>query len=505
MKSRKKTSTLLLIALISFGLQSCEKEYVSELPTLTIQDMTFDVDGGIKEQVFTDHDLSNYAVTSSANDWCRAQIDVKQSRLLVNVDENGSYDTRTATLTIKDFKDGVSTRSLTVTQDNKKGIEIDETIYNVPMEGGKVSVVIKRNVDFQVEIPQAATSWISLVQNATTRGLEPKTLTFAVAKNYSGAAREAIINVVNEKEDLSVSFLIHQSFEAIFDYSPKSMEFDELGGTQDVDVTANFSLISYSTDYWLGVKQENIDETHFKYHLTAAKFDQKMEKRTAEFLMQNTSVGKSATVKITQYRTLYIKKSEMTVEVGSKIALVGDELLVNRNDIEVTFISSNPDIATVNNDGTIIGVSPGICNITVSSLDGLYKDYMYVNVETPYNWEDYVTAAWEYEYDATTGKVKAVNCTFTNNTKNVIYLNAYKLYNNDVKIAEGEPKKTLSSQQSYSLTSSKPIADPDKPYYIEWDFTYDTSDYKMIFDQDKKKTITKVTPVAESRKARSRR
>ena len=72
-----------------------------------------------------------------------------------------------------------------------------------------MSVVIKRNVDFQVEIPQAATSWISLVQNATTRGLEPKTLTFAVAKNYSGAAREAIINVVNEKEDLSVSFLIH--------------------------------------------------------------------------------------------------------------------------------------------------------------------------------------------------------------------------------------------------------------------------------------------------------
>ena len=504
MKSRKTISTLLLIALICFGLQSCEKEYVSELPTLTIQDMTFDVDGGIKEQVFTDHDVSNYSVSSSVN-WCRAQIDVKQSRLLVNVDENGTYDTRTATLTIKDFRDGVSTRSLTVTQDNKKGIEIDETIYNVPMEGGTVSVVIKRNVDFQVEIPQAATSWISLVQNATTRGLEPKTLTFAVAKNYSGAAREAIINVVNEKENLSVSFLIHQSFEAIFDYSPKSLEFDELGGTQDVDVTANFSLISYSPDYWLGVKQEKIDETHYKYHLTAAPFDLKMEKRTAEFLMQNTSVGKTATVKITQYRTLYIKKSEMTVEVGSKIALVGDELLVNMNDKEVTFISSNPDIATVNNDGTIIGVSPGVCNITVSSLDGLYKDYMYVNVETPYNWEDYVTAAWEYEYDATTGKVKAVNCTFTNNTKNVIYLNAYKLYNNDVKIAEGEPKKTLSSQQDYSLTSSKPIADPDKPYYIEWEFTYDTSDYKMTFDQDKKKTITKVTPTAASRKARSRR
>ena len=173
--------------------------------------------------------------------------------------------------------------------------------------------------------------------------------------------------------------------------------------------------------------------------------------------------------------------------------------------LSYSYVSSNPDIATVNNDGTIIGVSPGICNITVSSLDGLYKDYMYVNVENPYNWEEYVTAAWEYEYDATTGKVKAVNCTFTNNTKNVIYLNAYKLYNNDVKIAEGEPKKTLSSQQSYSLTSSKPIADPDKPYYIEWEFTYGTSDYKMTFDQDKKKTITEVTPVAASRKATSRK
>ena len=70
----------------------------------------------------------------------------------------------------------------------------------------------------------------------------------------------------------------------------------------------------------------------------------------------------------------------MTVKVGGKIALEGEELLVNRNDIEVTYVSSNPGIATVNNDGTIIGVSPGVCNITVSSLDGLYKDYMYVNV-----------------------------------------------------------------------------------------------------------------------------
>lgn len=505
MKSMKTISTLLMLAFISFGLQSCEKEYVSELPTLTFQDITIDVNGGIEEQVFTNHDLSNYSVSSNAS-WCRGQIDVRQCRLLVNIDENETYDTRTATLTIKDFKDGVSTRTITVTQDSKKGIDVDETIYNVPMEGGNVSVVIKRNVDYQVVIPDGAKSWISLVQNATTRGLEPKTLTFTVAKNNSGAAREAIINVVNEKEDLSVSFLIHQSFEAVFDYSPKSLEFDELGGKQTVEVTANFPLINYSTDFWLSVQQENIDDTHFKYHLTAAKFDLKKDKRTAEFLLQNTSVGKSVTIKVTQYRTLYIKNSEMTVEVGSKIALVGDEILVNTNDREVTFVSSNPDIATVNDDGVITGVSAGICNITASSVDGLYKDYMYVNVEEPYNWQNDVTAAWEYEYDATTGKVKAVNCTFTNNTKSTIYLNTYKLYNNNVKIAEGAPNKTLSSQQEYSLTSSKAIADPDKPYYIEWEFTYGTSDYKMTFDQDKKKTITEVTPVAASRKkARNRR
>ena len=504
MKSMKTIGTLLLLAVISFGLQSCEKEYVSELPTLTFQDITVDVDGGIEEQVFTNHDLSNYSVSSNAS-WCRGQIDVRQSRLLVNIDENETYDTRTATLTIKDFKDGVSTRTITVTQDSKKGIDIDETVYNVPMEGGNVSVVIKRNVDYQVVIPDGAKSWISLVQNATTRGLEPKTLSFTVAKNNSGAAREAIINVVNEKEDLSVSFLIHQSFEAVFDYSPKALEFDELGGKQTVEVTANFPLINYSTDFWLSVQQENIDDTHFKYHLTASKFDLKKEKRTAEFLLQNTSVGKSVTIKVTQYRTLYIKNSEMTVEAGSKIALVGDEILVNTNDREVTFVSSNPDIATVNDDGVITGVGPGICNITVSSVDGLYTDYMYVNVEEPYNWQNDVTAAWEYEYDATTGKVKAVNCTFTNNTKSVIYLNTYKLYNNNVKIAEGAPNKTLSSQQEYSLTSSKAIADPDKPYYIEWEFTYGTSDYKMTFDQDKKKTITEVTPVAASRKATSRK
>lgn len=497
MKSIQNIGILFLAFVLSINLTSCEKEYVSELQTLVIQDMTFDVKNELQEQVFANHDLSNYSIKSSES-WCVARIDVEHARILVNVQANDTYDVRTATITISDFKDGVSSKTFKVTQDSKKGIIIDENTYTVPMAGGNVSIVIKQNVDFQVLIPQADASWISLVQSAFTRGLEPKTITFNVAKNNSGTVRQSTITVYNEQENLSLSFLIRQSFEASFDYSPKSLEFDELGGKQTVDVTANFPLATY-VDYWLALKQENIDDTHIKYTVSASPFTEKKEKRISKFIIQNTTVGKKAEIVVTQYRTLFINASEMTVEVGKYIALEGDEILVNRNNIEVEYSSTNPEVATVNADGIVEGKSPGVAIINVSSLDGNYKDYMYVNVEKPYNWQDDVTATWEYEYDSATGKVKAVNCTFKNNTSSSIYLSSYTLYNDNKKIAEGEPQKNLSSKQEYSLTTSKAINDPDKPYWIEWEFTYDAVDYKMTYDQAKTKKIEKKAAASRSR------
>ena len=500
MKSITSIGILFMTAMLSICLSSCEKEYVSELQNLAIQDMNFDVNSEIKEQVFINHDLSNYSIKSSES-WCIGRIDVEHARILISVNENGTYDQRTAKVTISDFKDGVSTKTFTVTQDCKKGIIIDENTYTVPMGGGNVSVIVKQNVDFQVSIPQADASWISLIQTASTRGLEPKTITFNVSKNNTGAVRQSTITVYNEEEKLSLTFIIRQSFEAIFDYSPKVIEFDELGGKQDVAVTANFPLQTY-VDYWLSLQQEYIDDTHLKYTVSALPFTDKKEKRTSTFIIQNKTVGKSAEIAVTQYRTLFIKATEKTIEVGKYIALVGDELLINRNEVEVEFSSTNTDVATVNNDGLIEGVAPGVAIINVSSIDGKYKDYMYINVEKPYNWQDDVTAAWEYEYDSSTGKVKAVNCTFKNNTSRSIYLNSYILYNDNKKIAEGEPQKTISAGQEYTLSTAKTIDDPDKPYYIEWIFSYDAFDYKMTFDQDKTKKIEQITTAASRGKLR---
>ena len=63
-KSFKSIALLCILLVFGAALSSCEKEYVSELQTLNIQNMAFGVNNDIQQQTFANHDLSNYSITS---------------------------------------------------------------------------------------------------------------------------------------------------------------------------------------------------------------------------------------------------------------------------------------------------------------------------------------------------------------------------------------------------------------------------------------------------------
>ena len=184
MKSIQTSCLIALLAVLGFSLTSCEKEYVSELQTLTFADMSFNVDGGTQTQVFTNHDLSNYSIKSTEA-WAAGLIDVKNATIYISVDENATYDERTAKITISDFKDGVSSKSFTVKQDSKKGIIVDKDSYTIGMSGGELAITINKNVDYEVTIPTDVAKWVSVASKAGSRGLQPSTLTLKVERNRS--------------------------------------------------------------------------------------------------------------------------------------------------------------------------------------------------------------------------------------------------------------------------------------------------------------------------------
>lgn len=509
MKSIQTSCLIALLAVLGFSLTSCEKEYVSELQTLTFADMSFNVDGGTQTQVFTNHDLSNYSIKST-DAWAAGLIDVKNATIYISVDENATYDERTAKITISDFKDGVSSKSFTVKQDSKKGIIVDKDSYTIGMDGGEISVTVNKNVDYDVTIPTDVAKWVSVASKAGSRGLQPSTLTLKVERNRSGAVRQGAIKIANSQEGLQQTITITQEFEASFSVTPLTMEFDELKHDTVVMVHANFTVYPYCQDSWLTYKRNGKEtDDDFTYSLYIQPFYDKAAKRTTTFLVDNSQVGQAAEVKITQYRTLYFKSEEKVMEVGQYLALEGDEEVVNTREIPVIYASSDTTVATITSYGRVTGIGEGYCTITVSSEDGKYKDYMYITVNKAFDIKEHITSSWAFREQG--DSVYAIKSTIRNNsTDKTIRLKSHKIYFNDGKGTDSDTYNdealTAGSKESTDFVEIH----GSKNYWVEWVFSYDNKNYLLKHEKGAEKpTITEVTAAtsrrATTRKAASRR
>ncbi len=509
MKSIQTSCLIALLAVLGFSLTSCEKEYVSELQTLTFADMSFNVDGGTQTQVFTNHDLSNYSIKST-DAWAAGLIDVKNATIYISVDENTSYDERTAKITISDFKDGVSSKSFTVKQDSKKGIIVDKDSYSIGMDGGEISVTVNKNVDYDVTIPTDVAKWVSVASKAGSRGLQPSTLTLKVERNRSGAMRQGAIKIANAQEGLQQTITITQEFEASFSVTPLTMEFDELKHDTVVMVHANFTVYPYCEDSWVSYKRNGKEtDDDFTYSLYIQPFYEKAAKRTTTFLVDNSQVGKAAEVKITQYRTLYFKSEEKVMEVGQYLALEGDEEVVNTREIPVIYASSDTTVATITSYGRVTGIGEGYCTITVSSEDGKYKDYMYITVNKAFDIKEHITSSWAFREQG--DSVYAIKSTIRNNsTDKTIRLKSHKIYFNDGKGTDTDTYNDQALGPDSKESTDYVDIHGSKNYWVEWVFSYDNKNYLLKHEKGAEKpTITEVTAAtsrrATTRKAASRR
>ena len=127
MKTIKLIGMCILAAVLGMSVQSCSKDdYQSRIKELIINENNykFDSDGGSYKREYRGEDLSCFKVSSNA-DWCTATIDFAKSTMTVTVDENETFDPRTATVTISDVVDGVSKRTFTVSQAQCDAIQTD--------------------------------------------------------------------------------------------------------------------------------------------------------------------------------------------------------------------------------------------------------------------------------------------------------------------------------------------------------------------------------------------
>ena len=357
----------LLFILVCAGLLACSEEgYESRIRELILEDLSFDNGQSSQELVFRHEDLSPYECESS-EDWCKVSIDVPNRKIIVQVTANDSYDPRTAVITVAD-KNNAEKRTFNVSQKRNTGLFIGETDFQVPMEGGSVTVSLESNVNYEVVIPSDC-DWLSLAtDDPKSRGLEESSFTLNVNANKSYNNRSAIVKVVNTDENLSGSVSVSQSFDTVFKVDSTDFEIPMDGGTFTVNVESN---VSYEVKLpegcdWItpSIKKKDPD---FKTEATEIVFTVKentgYDARDAIITLVNENANIATPLTVHQPFTAVFKADKKTFEVPME----GGTVTVNMES-NVSYDVSIPDDCdwvTLPSSSRTRGVKPSIVTLEV--------------------------------------------------------------------------------------------------------------------------------------------
>ena len=113
-----------------------------------------------------------------------------EARVTIAVDENQTYDDRTATVTLTCGED---TKTIQVTQKKKGALVLSPSTIQVPSEGQSLSIVVQANSNVTAAIAEDAKAWISEL-----KGLVDYGFTFVIAPNEAVESRTGHIVFTNE-------------------------------------------------------------------------------------------------------------------------------------------------------------------------------------------------------------------------------------------------------------------------------------------------------------------
>jgi len=238
---------------------SCSEEYSSPLKGQTVSNQIFETGTTTKTITIGKGDLSKCTIVSNA-DWCSASI--QGSSVTISVKANDTYDERQATITLTDPEDE-TILSFIVMQKQKDAIIVEKSTYDVPEEGGIVTVKIDSNVDYEVELPKEG--WITILNG--TRGLKNSELSLNVALNDSGNRREGIVKIVNKKSGINEKVIIKQALTPKITIDHENISVNEDGDEVTIKVQSNVNVNVATNEDWISIGEKK-DINGFNFSVT---------------------------------------------------------------------------------------------------------------------------------------------------------------------------------------------------------------------------------------------
>ena len=133
----------------------------------------------------------NYDILLPNVDWIKESSSraMSASTHYFEVASNEEYDSRSAEILFINKENGVFDM-VTINQMQKDAIIVAKNEYTIEAAGGDLNFEVNTNVDFKVE---TSVDWIK--ENAGSRGLDSKPLSFTIEGNASDESREGLITI----------------------------------------------------------------------------------------------------------------------------------------------------------------------------------------------------------------------------------------------------------------------------------------------------------------------
>ena len=302
-----KSSLLSLLIFFLFLFTSCEKETIL---TVNQSSLSFENKGGSQ----TVSIVANKVWSVSSNQsWCKVSPSSgdgsEDSNITISVscDANDSYDERTCNITVSC---GELTKTIAVSQSEGKGLIVSQTEYSLTNEEQTISVEVKANVQYSVEIDNACKSWI---KQASTKGLSSNIIQFTISKNNDYDGREGKITIKQTDGSLSGTVVVKQSQQNGLFISTPEYNLSNEKHTLTVEAKANVEFeVSPKVDWIRYVETKGLKTSQIVLEVSA---NDGYDKRDGSVVVKQKNGELSGTITIHQEQNygILVSQSEFTL------------------------------------------------------------------------------------------------------------------------------------------------------------------------------------------------
>ena len=280
---------------------------------ISVSDLVFGAEGGEKE--FTIYCNSDWTITNES-EWCKTTVNQGNgdSKIIVTVGVYSEMEDRNTNLTVKA---GNITKVLTVTQKDGDAIILSKDKFDIPEEGGNVTVEVKSNIQYEVSIPSQFQNWIK--HEPETKAITVKNFTFTILENKEYEKREGYI--VFNGNSLKDTVHIYQTAARILILSKDTYNISSAKKSIEVELKSNVNYsisIPSSASHWiklLETKAIRTDKIYFEIEENTT-----YDNRSAQVFIKdkNSSLCDTLYINQLQQNALILSQKQYEVLAGGE-------------------------------------------------------------------------------------------------------------------------------------------------------------------------------------------